>query len=167
METEKSKSNITYQVSVFICEIGETFKDKTTTIMEAEFSDDNPLIARGKAFDHCERLRNWVRHLDNEGFLKLTSPNEATKRGHKNYTSWSYEIFMTDVEDGHVDEDTLVGADYEDDIETLIIEYSRYKRRGYEIGETMMVMDRDGKRQKVLNTDLSVFHNTISKYQQS
>ncbi len=156
METEKSKSNITYQLNVIICEIGETSKDKATTIMKSEFSDDNPLIARKKAFDHCERLRDWVLHLDTEGFLELTSPAEATKRGHKNYTSWSYEIYMTDSEDGHIDEDTLVGGTYDEDIENLMIEYSRYKRRGYEIGETMMVKDRYGKRHKILKTDLSM-----------
>lgn len=162
METEKSKSNITYQLNVFICEIGETFKDKATTIMKSEFSDDNPLIARKKAFAHCERLRDCVCHLDNEGFLDHTSPAEAQKRGYKNCTCWYYKIYMTDIEDGHVDEDSLVGADYKDDIESLIIEYSRYKRRDYEIGETMMVKDRNGKRHKVLKTDLSMFHDTIN-----
>ena len=162
METEKSKSNITYQVSVFLSEIGETFKDQTTTTMEADFTDDNPLLAREKAFEHCERLRDWLLHLFKEGFLDLTSPDEAKQRGHKNYTSLSFEIFMTDIEDGYVDEDTLVGSMYEDDVDSLIIEYSRYKRRGYEIGETMMIKDRDGKRHKVLKTDLSMFHDTIN-----
>jgi len=58
MKTQNSKSNNTNQVRMHITEIGESFKDKTTTLIEPEFSDDYPFIAREKALSHCERKQS-------------------------------------------------------------------------------------------------------------